>query len=103
MIGTRRESQSLYHLNLSSAPIACIVSKSLTLLHNHLGHPNLLKLLKMVSGLSNLESLSYESCQLGKHSCSSFPRRVNKQVASLFESVYSNVWGLCRVSSILRF
>lgn len=78
MIGIGRESQGLYHLNLSSAPIACIVSESPALLHNRLGHPCLLKLHKMVSSLSNLQSLSCEFCQLEKHFRSLFPKRVNK-------------------------
>lgn len=103
MISARRESQDRYHLNLSSTPIACIVSESPTLLHNHLSHPSLLKRRKMVPGIFNLESFNCKSYQLGKHSYNLFLNRVNRRATFLFELVHSNMWGLCRVSSILGF
>ena len=53
----------------------------------------------MVPNLSSISSLECESCQLGKHSCSSFPSRVNKRASSPFLVVHSDVWGPSRVSS----
>jgi len=103
MIGVGRESQGLYHLSQPPASIACTVTESPTLLHNRLGHPSVLKLQKMVPGFSKLSSLNCESCQLGKHSRSSFPKRVNNRATSPFELVHSDVWGPSRVSSVLGF
>lgn len=94
MIGAGYESQGLYHLTLPSSSVACTVSEFPLLLHNRLGHPSLLKLQKMVPELSMLSSLSCESCQLEKHSRSSFPKRVNNRTASSFELVHFDVWVL---------
>lgn len=99
LMSIRREPQDLYYLNLSSVPITCTVSESLA--HNHLGHLSLLKLQKLILGLSNLKSLSCESSQFGKHSHSLFLKHGNKRVASFFELVHFDLWGLCRVFSIL--
>jgi len=72
MIGEGHESRGLYYLG-SSPSISCIAS-SPKLLHDRLGHPHLTKLRKMVPELNSLQTLECESCQLGKHVRSSFPK-----------------------------
>ncbi|RVX01611.1 Retrovirus-related Pol polyprotein from transposon TNT 1-94 [Vitis vinifera] len=44
-----------------------------------LGHPNLSKFQKMVPRFSTLSSLACESCELGKHTRVSFPKRLNNR------------------------
>ena len=44
-----------------------------------------------------------ESCQLGKHNCSSFPRSVAHSASSPFALVHSNIWGHSHVASSLGF
>ena len=44
-----------------------------------------------------------ESCQLGKHTRISFPKRLNNQAKSPFELVNTDVWGPCRIVSTLGF
>ena len=63
----------------------------------------------MVLALLNI-SLPYrsyliwcESCQLGKHSRTSFPRSVTRDASSPFALVHSNIWGPSRVKSTLGF
>ncbi|RVX11393.1 Retrovirus-related Pol polyprotein from transposon RE1 [Vitis vinifera] len=46
---------------------------------------------------------SCESCQLGKHTRVSFPKRLNNRAKSPFELVHTDVWGLCRTASTLGF
>lgn len=65
MIGTESESNGLYHLR-SYAHVDTIM-ESPSLLHAQLCHPSLAKLQMLVSRLSKLSSLVFESCQLGKH------------------------------------
>nr|CAN60149.1 hypothetical protein VITISV_016363 [Vitis vinifera] len=77
-IGIGRESQGLYHLTLDSSP-------------------------KMVPRFSTLSSLSCESCQLGKHTHVSFPKRLNNQAKSSFKLVHTDVWGPYRTASTLGF
>ena len=44
-----------------------------------------------------------ESCQLGKHSRTSFPRSVKCDASSPFALVHSDIWGPSRVKSTLGF
>ncbi|RVW20204.1 Retrovirus-related Pol polyprotein from transposon RE1 [Vitis vinifera] len=57
----------------------------------------------MVPRFSTLSSLPCESCQLGKHTHVSFPKRLNNRAKSPFELVHSDVWGPCRTASTLGF
>jgi len=101
MIGAGCESQGLYHLSTSNSPVALASTTSADLLHNRLGHPSLAKLQKLVLSLSSLSSFECESCQLGKQSRVSFPKQVNNKAKSMFEIVYSDIWGSSRVSTTL--
>ncbi|RVW73710.1 hypothetical protein CK203_054994 [Vitis vinifera] len=83
-IGIGRESQGLYHLTSDSSPAVCISTDAPLLIHNRLGHPSLSKFQKMVPRFSTLSSLPCESCQLGKHTRVSFPKRLNNRAKSLF-------------------
>ncbi|RVW74980.1 Retrovirus-related Pol polyprotein from transposon RE1 [Vitis vinifera] len=102
-IDIRRESQGLYHLTSDSSPAVCISTDAPLLIHNRLGHPSLSKFQKMVPRFSTLSSLPCESCQLGKHTRVSFPKRLNNRAKSPFELVHTNVWGPCRIASTLGF
>ncbi|RVW91574.1 hypothetical protein CK203_046200 [Vitis vinifera] len=84
-IGIGRESQGLYHLTSYSSPAVCISTDAPLLIHNRLGHPSLSKFQKMVPRFSTLSSLPCESCQLGKHTRVSFPKRLNNRAKSPFE------------------
>jgi hypothetical protein len=53
--------------------------------------------------LFKLSNLNCESCQLGKHTRSQFPNRVNKRVSSPFALVHSDVWGPSRTTSTLDY
>ncbi|RVW38614.1 Retrovirus-related Pol polyprotein from transposon RE2 [Vitis vinifera] len=81
-IGIGRESQGLYHLTSDSSPAVCISTDAPLLIHNRLGHPSLSKFQKMVPCFSTLLSLPCESCQLGKHTRVSFPKRLNNRAKS---------------------
>ncbi|RVW27157.1 Retrovirus-related Pol polyprotein from transposon TNT 1-94 [Vitis vinifera] len=102
-IGIGRESQGLYHLTSDSSPAVCISTDAPLLIHNRLGHPSLSKFQKMVPRFSTLSSLPCESCQLGKHTRVSFPKRLNNRAKSPFELVHTDVWGPCRTASTLGF
>ncbi|RVW56421.1 Retrovirus-related Pol polyprotein from transposon TNT 1-94 [Vitis vinifera] len=102
-IGIGRESQGLYHLTSDSSPAVCISTDAPLLIHNRLGHPSFSKFQKMVPRFSTLSSLPCESCQLGKHTRVSFPKRLNNQAKSPFELVHTDVWGPCRTASTLGF
>ncbi|RVW88304.1 Retrovirus-related Pol polyprotein from transposon RE1 [Vitis vinifera] len=102
-IGIGRESQGLYHLTSDSSPAVCISTDAPLLIHNRLGHPSLSKFQKMVPRFSTLSSLPCESCQLGKHTRVSFPKRLNNRAKSPFELVDTDVWGPCRTASTLGF
>ncbi|RVX09716.1 Retrovirus-related Pol polyprotein from transposon TNT 1-94 [Vitis vinifera] len=102
-IGIGRESQGLYHLTSDSSPAVCISTDAPLLIHSRLGHLSLSKFQKMVSRFSTLSSLACESCQLGKHTRVSFPKRLNNRAKSPFELVHTDVWGLCRTASTLGF
>ncbi|RVW45079.1 Retrovirus-related Pol polyprotein from transposon RE2 [Vitis vinifera] len=102
-IGIGRESQGLYYLTSPSSPVACISTDAPLLIHSRLGHPSLSKFQKMVPRFSTLSSLACESCQLGKHTRVSFPKRLNNRAKSPFELVHTDVWGSCRTASTLGF
>ncbi|RVW15373.1 Retrovirus-related Pol polyprotein from transposon TNT 1-94 [Vitis vinifera] len=102
-IGIGRESQGLYHLTSDSSPVVCISTDAPLLIHNRLGHPSLSKFQKMVPRFSTLSSLPCESCQLGKHTRVSFPKRLSNRAKSPFELVHTDVWGPCRTASTLGF
>ncbi|RVW69943.1 Retrovirus-related Pol polyprotein from transposon TNT 1-94 [Vitis vinifera] len=102
-IGIGRESQGLYHLTSDSSPAVCISTDAPLLIHNRLGHLSLSKFHKMVPRFSTLSSLPCESCQLGKHTRVSFPKRLNNRAKSPFELVHTDVWGPCRTASTLGF
>ncbi|RVW67363.1 hypothetical protein CK203_065031 [Vitis vinifera] len=102
-IGIGRESQGLYHLTSPSTPAVCISTNAPLLIHSRLGHPSLSKFQKMVPCFSSLSSLACESCQLGKHTRVSFPKRLNNRAKSPFELVHTDVWGPCRTASTLGF
>ena len=102
-IGIGRESQGLYHLTSDSSAAVCISTDAPLLIHNRLGHPSLSKFQKMVPRFSTLSSLACESCQLGKHTHVSFPKRLNDRAKSPFELVHTDVWGPCWTASTLRF
>ncbi|RVW84207.1 hypothetical protein CK203_045300 [Vitis vinifera] len=99
-IGIGRESQGLYHLTSDSSPAVCISTDAPLLIHNRLGHPSLSKFQKMVPRFSTLSSLPCESCQLGKHTRVSFPKRLNNRAKSPFELV-NNSHSLCLLFSSL--
>ncbi|RVW96834.1 Retrovirus-related Pol polyprotein from transposon TNT 1-94 [Vitis vinifera] len=102
-IGIGRESQGLYHLTSPSTPAVCISTDAPLLIHSRLGHPSLSKFQKMVPRFSSLSSLACESCQLGKHTRVSFPKRLNNRAKFPFELVHTDVWGPCRTASTLGF
>ena len=102
-IGIGRESQGLYHLTLHSTLAVCISTDTPLLIHSCLGHLSLSKFQKMVPRFSSLSSLACESCQLGKHTRVSFPKRLNNRTKSHFELVHTDVWGPCRTASTLGF
>ncbi|RVW85780.1 hypothetical protein CK203_055386 [Vitis vinifera] len=102
-IGIGRESQGLYHLTSPSTPAVCISTDVSLLIHSCLGHPSLSKFQKMVPHFSSLSLLACESCQLGKHTRVSFPKRLNNRAKSPFELVHTDVWGPCQTASTLGF
>ena len=102
-IGIGRESQGLYDLTSQSSPAVCVSTDAPLLIHSRLGHPSLSKFQKMVPRFSTLSSLACEFCQLGKHTCVSFPQRLNNWATSPFELVHTDVWGPCRTASTLGF
>ena len=92
-IGIGHESQGLYHLSLTPSSTVCTSTNDPLFVHRRLGHPNFSKLRKMVSCFSSLSSLECESCQLGKHTRVSFPKRLESRTKSPIELVHTNVWG----------
>ncbi|RVX12017.1 Retrovirus-related Pol polyprotein from transposon RE2 [Vitis vinifera] len=102
-IGIGRESQGLYHLTSDSSPAVCISTDAPLLIHNRLGPLVSPSSRKMVPRFSTLSSLPCESCQLGKHTRVSFPKRLNNRAKSPFELVHTDVWGPCRTASTLGF
>jgi len=74
-----------------------------SLIHARLGHPSLAMMQQLVPSFSNVSSLSCESCQLGKHICSSFPSSVSQHASSPFSLVHSDIWGPSCIKSNLGF
>ena len=99
-IGAGSEAGGLYHL---SPPVACASIASQELTHQRLGHPSQNKMHLLVPSLSKLSSFECQSCQLGKHTRSTYCQRVNKSVASPFALVHSDIWGPSRVKSTLGY
>ena len=52
---------------------------------------------------SSLSSIECESCQLGKHTLVSFPKRLDQRTKSPFELVHTDIWGPSRAESTLGF
>ena len=102
-IGIGRESQGLFHLSSPSSSTVCTFMDTPFLIHNLLSHPNISKLWKMVPRFSSLSSIECESCQLGKHTHISFPKRLDQWTKSPFELVHTDVWVPSRVESTLGF
>ena len=94
-------SQGLYHLNSIPSSIVYTSTDEPFLVHRRLSHPNISKLWKMISLFSSLSTLEYESCQLGKHTRVSFPKRLESRTKSPFELVYTDFWGLSHTVSTL--
>ena len=61
------------------------------------------KFQKLVPHFSSLSSLECESCQLGKHTHVSFPKRLDPRTKFPFELVHTDVWGPSRSASTLGF
>ncbi|RVX07639.1 Retrovirus-related Pol polyprotein from transposon TNT 1-94 [Vitis vinifera] len=102
-IGIGRESQGLYHLTSPSTLVVCVSTDAPLLIHSCLGHPSLSKFQKMVPSFSSLSSLACKSCQLGKHTRVSSPKRLNNRAKSPFELIHTDVWDPCRTVSTLGF
>ena len=103
MIGIGHESQGLFHLSSPLCSTACTSTTAPLLLHSRLSRPSLSKFRKLVSLFSNLSSLRCESCQLGKHTRVSFPKRLDPRTKSPFELVHTDIWGPSRSASTLGF
>jgi len=101
MIGTGCESHGLFQLQISAHVGAIMDSPSL--IHARLGHPSLAKMQQLVPSLSNVSTLSCESCKLGKHIRSSFPSSVSQHASSPFALVHYDIWGPSRIKSNLGF
>ena len=100
-IGTKCESNGHYSLSYGPTHPMFALSPHPLNIHAQLGHPSLAKLQQMVPSLSKLYSLPCESCQLGKHTYSSFPNRVSSCALSSFLLVHSNIWCLSHTESTL--
>ena len=97
-IGEGYEAGGLYHF-VSRLRVSCVAAPSPKMLHDRLGHPHLSKLKKMCPELSGLQTLECESCQLGKHVRSAFPKRSHSQCNSSFSIIHSDIWGPSCISS----
>ena len=73
------------------------------LIHSHLDHLSISKFRIMVSRFSSLSSIECESCQLGKHTCVPFPKRLDQRTKSPFNLVHTDVWGPSRTKSTFGF
>ena len=102
-IGIRHESQGLFHLSSPLCSTACTSMEASLLFHSRLGHPILCKFRKLVPHFSSLSLLECESCQLGKHTCVLFPKRLDPRTKSPFELVHTDVWDPSRSTSTLGF
>lgn len=99
MIGVGRESHGLYYLQPSSSVSWATAASSPKLPHERFGHPSLPKLNYIVPSLEKLKTLDCESCQLGKHVRSSFPRETENSSDSPFCCIHLDIWGPSPVSS----
>ena len=102
-IGIGHKSQGLFHLSSSLCSTVFTSTEAPLLLHSRLGHLSLSKFRKLVPHFSSLSSLECESCQLGKHTCVWFPKRLDPRTKSPFELVHTDVWGPSRTTSTLEF
>ena len=93
-IGIGHESQGLFHLNSPLCSTACTSMEAPLLLHSRLSHPSLSKFQKLVSHFSSLSSLECESCQLGKHTRVSFPKRLDPRTKSLLLRLSTLMFGV---------
>ena len=57
----------------------------------------------MIPCFPSLSSIECESCQLGKHTHASFPKRLDQWTKSPFELVHTDIWDPSRVESTLGF
>ena len=106
-IGLGRETgRGIYELvpDLPSTGLRCLLSQSDTSLqwHRRLGHPGITKLRQALPWIS-LSHFTCESCQLGKHIRSSYPRLDSIPSKHPFDLVHYDVWGPSRTSSITKF
>ena len=97
------ESQGLFHLSSPLCSTACTSTAAPLLLHSCLGYLSLSKFRKLIPHFSSLSSLECESCQLGKHTLVSFPKRLDPRTKSSFELVHIDVCGPSRSASTLGF
>nr|KYP52070.1 Copia protein [Cajanus cajan] len=97
-VGGGYEFSGLYYFE-TQPPVSCVAILSPKLLHDRLGHPSLSKLKLLVPSLKKLEELGCESCQLGKHVRSSFPKQTDKRCNSIFTTFHFDIWGPSRVTS----
>ena len=102
-IGIRREFQGLFNLSSPSSFTVCTSIETHLLIYSHLGHLNISKFRVMVPRFSSLSSIECESCQLGKHSRVSFPKRLDQRTKSPFELIHTDIWGPSRTESTLGF
>ena len=102
-IGIGREFQGLCHLSSPSFSTTCTSMDNSLFLYSRLSHPNISKFRVMVPHFSSLSSTEYESCQLWKHTCVPFPKRLDQRTKSPFELVHTNVWGPSRTEPTLGF
>ena len=85
-------------------PLLVLLSMDIHLLiHSCLGHPNISKFRIIVSRFSSLSSIECELCQLRKHTCFPFLRRLDQRKKSHFELVHIDIWGSSWIKSTLGF
>ena len=89
--GIGHESQGLFHLSSPLCSTAYTSTEAPLLLHSRLCHPSLSKFWKLVPYFSSLSSLECEPCQLGKHTCVLFLKRLDPWTKSHFEFVHIDV------------
>ena len=90
-ISIGREFQDFFHLSSPSSSIACTSMDTPPLIHCRFGRSNISKFRVMVPRFSSLSSIECESCQLGKHTCVPFSKRLDQRTKSLFELVHTDV------------
>ena len=96
-------SQGIFHLSSPLCSTTYTSTESPLLLHSCLGHPSLSKFQKLGPHFSSLSLLECKSCQLGKHTRVSFPKRLDPRTKSPFKLVHTNVQGPSRFASTLGF